>query len=97
MTAAELHVDADSVNDFLYPRDNPDFRYRVYALSADGGLDVLAATGTEAGIGTILATLHQDARETGGRLADHGRIGVLDVRPDSGSPVGDWIVNPFTP
>lgn len=83
-------------HDALWPRDAEN-RFRIYAVVGDH-MEVLCATPTAEGIGTALYTMHEDAKRVGRRLADRGRIGVLDVLPDqdySHGHLGDWIVLPW--
>lgn len=81
-------------NDDLWPRDEV-HRYRIYAVVGEER-NVLAATDSAAGVGLALVTLHEDQREIGRRLCDHGRIGVLDVMPGGEPhPRGEWIVPPY--
>lgn len=79
--------------DVLWPRI-PEYRYRIYAVTGDSQV-VLAAAPDPAGIGVALVTLHEDAKAAGRRLADEGRIGVLDVLPDDPGVKSDWIVLPW--
>lgn len=88
----EHEIDSDA----LWPRDE-EHRFRIYAVAGDN-MKVLAATPTAEGIGTALFTLHEDAKQDGRRLADEGRIGVLDVLAADAHnvhPRGDWIVLPW--
>lgn len=80
--------------DELWPRDL-DHRYRLCAVVGDS-VRVLAAAPDAGGLGAAIVTLHEDARTVGRRLADEGRIGVLDVMPD-GLPArrGVWVVLPY--
>lgn len=78
--------------DSVWPRI-PDYRYRIYAVLG-GSRIVLAAAPDPAGIGVALVQLHDDAKAIGGRLADEGRIGVLDVLPERHG-YGEWIVLPW--
>jgi hypothetical protein len=80
--------------DAVWPRDDPRFRYRLYALK-DGILNVIAAAPDPGGVGQAIVTLHADARAAGATLGDEGRIGILDVTPDDGRDSGEWIINPF--
>lgn len=82
----------DLVADDLYPRD-AEHRYRIYALRGKDDLEVLATSSTPGGIGMALVTLHEDEKARGQRLADRGRIGVLDVL--AGGPTGEWILLPW--
>lgn len=77
--------------DDIYPRDE-NHRYRLYAVVGDER-KVLAA-GPDPGV--MILTLHEDARSAGRRLADEGRIGLLDTMPD-GKPSarGVWIIQPW--
>lgn len=79
--------------DELWPRV-PEYRYRLVAV-VGYTRRVLAAAPDGPGIGQAIVTLHEDALAVGRRLCDEGRIGVLDVLPDSGRPDGDWIVLPW--
>lgn len=88
-------------DDELWPR-NEENRYRLYAVRSTGPkrweheLEVLAACPNPGGIGCAIVALHEDAKKDGRRLADLGRIGVLDVMPDGRpSPSGEWVVLPF--
>lgn len=81
----------------LWPRD-AEHRYRIYAVRGAGrsyeDREVLCATASPEGIGAALVQLHEDEKAAGRRLADRGRIGVLDVLGgDDGK--GDWIVLPW--
>lgn len=68
----------------------PDERYRIYAVRGDeDDPHLLATTGTPAGIGVAIVTLHEDAKRDGHRLADEGLIGILD------GEAGEWIVLPW--
>lgn len=89
MTARE-----PSANDVLWPRDNPDYRYRIYARAPDGDLTVLACAPDAGGVGQAIVTLDNDARAVGGRLTDHGSIGVLDVQGDPVGGRGTWVFAP---
>lgn len=87
-------IDID--NDALWPRE-PRYRYRIYAVVGQD-LRVLCATATPAGIGAALVEMHKDAKSVGQRLADEGRIGVLDVMAEESHGErahGDWIVLPW--
>lgn len=77
--------------DEVYPRDE-EHRYRLYARTGRRDLTVLAAASSPAAIGVAIATLHEDQRSVGRRLADLGQIGILDVLA---GPKGDWILLPF--
>jgi hypothetical protein len=80
--------------DVLYPRCAEE-RYRLYAVVGHERR-VLATSGTPQGIGLAIVTLHEEARVVGRRLADEGRIGVLDVMPGGvPSPRGEWIIPPY--
>lgn len=82
--------------DELYPRDLEN-RYRIYAIVGHARR-ILATTSTAGGVGEALVQLHEDQRslEPPRRLADLGRIGVLDVLPDGEPhPKGEWIVMPY--
>lgn len=82
----------------LWPRDNPEYKYRIYRLYL-GELEVLAACPDAAGIGVALVTMDDDLKQCDPpqRLADAGTIGVLDVMPDGKNGVpGEWIIKPFT-
>lgn len=83
--------------DELWPRDE-EHRYRIYAIRGAGrhpaDREVLCATATAEGIGAALVQLHEDEKAAGRRLADRGRIGVLDVLGGDGG-AGDWIVLPW--
>lgn len=78
----------------VYPRDLEN-RYRIYAV-VGASREILATAATASGVGLALITLHDDQRSLGRRLADHGRIGVMDVMP-GGEPAakGEWIVTPW--
>lgn len=80
--------------DEIYPRDLEN-RYRIYAVIGSSRT-VLATTDSPGGVGTALIQLHEDQKELGRALSDHGRIGVLDVMPDGKPhPRGEWIVLPW--
>ena len=80
--------------DELWPR-TPLFRYRLYAVP-DTTMEILAAAPTMGGIGIAINELHEDEKQAGQRLADRGRIGVLDVCPGGKiHDTGEWIVLPF--
>lgn len=93
--AARLTFTID--HDDLWPRD-AEHRYRIYAIRGAGrsatDREVLCATATPEGIGAALVQLHEDEKAAGRRLADRGRIGVLDVLGGEGA-AGDWIVLPW--
>lgn len=87
-----VHLTEDDV----WPRV-PEYRYRLYARRGLR-LEVLAAAPDPGGIGAAIVQLHEDekAARPGGRLADRGVIGVLDVLPDRPSTAeGEWIVLPW--
>lgn len=78
----------------LWPR-TPEFRYRIYAI-VGGDREILATSPTACGVGMALITIHEDQKAIGRRLADLGRIGVLDVLPGGKqSPRGEWVVQPY--
>jgi hypothetical protein len=80
--------------DDLYPRDLEN-RYRIYGV-VGREQTILATTDSAQGIGLALVTIHEDQKSIGRRLADLGRIGVLDVMPNGApSPTGEWIVTPY--
>lgn len=81
-------------HDDLWPRDEQ-HRYRVYGRIGDD-LTVLFACPDPGGIGQGIVQLHADAKlcDPPRRLADHGRIGVLDVLGGENGR-GEWIVLPF--
>lgn len=80
--------------DELWPRI-PDYRYRIYAVT-DGVRRVLGAAPDMAGVGLAIGTWHEEALEQGRRLADEGRIGILDTMPGGEPhPAGDWVVLPW--
>lgn len=80
--------------DTIYPRD-ADHRYRLYAVLGDERR-VLAAAPDAGSLGLMIVTLHEDAKTAGRRLADEGRIGVLDTMPGGKlSPTGEWVIQPY--
>ena len=80
--------------DDIYPRVEEE-RYRLYAVIGHERR-ILATAPSGAAIGLAIVTLHEDARSIGRRLADLGRIGILDVMPDGQPSVrGEWIVQPW--
>lgn len=80
--------------DDVYPRD-AEHRFRVYAI-VGGDRDVIACARDAGGVGMALVTIHEDQKSIGRRLADLGRIGVLDVMPGGvSSPRGEWVVQPY--
>lgn len=83
--------------DVLYPRDAR-HRYRIYAVVPGEHPRVLATTATVGGVGAALVQLHKDAKDAGGRLADEGRVGVLDVMAEGAHGErahGEWVVLPW--
>lgn len=70
-----------------YPRD-PENRYRLYVRVGDR-LEVIATAPDAGGLGCAIVTIHDDQRTVGRRLADLGRVGVLDA------VAGEWIVLPW--
>lgn len=78
--------------DTLYPRD-AQHRYRLYARVGTR-LTILACAPDPGGIGQALVTLHDDAKAAGSRLADSGRIGILDVLGGEDGH-GDWVLLPW--
>ncbi len=80
--------------DDVWPR-TPEYRFRLYAFTDDGH-EILAAAPDAGGVGQAIITLHEDEKEAGGRLADRGHIGILDVCP-GGKPGrrGEWVLLPF--
>lgn len=80
--------------DDLWPRDLEN-RYRIYAIVGDDRT-VIAAAPDAGGVGMALITLHEDQKTIGRRLADLGRIGVMDMCPGGViGPKGEWIVQPY--
>lgn len=80
--------------DELWPRI-PEYRYRLVAVVGESR-HVLGAAPDPGGLGEMIVQLHEDAKANGTRLADEGRIGVLDVLPDGKpSKTGDWIIQPY--
>lgn len=80
--------------DDIYPRDAEN-RYRIYAVVGDDR-KILATAPDSGGVGAALITIHEDQKSIGRRLADLGRIGVLDTMPGGNiSPRGEWIVQPY--
>lgn len=73
----------------VWPRDDEN-RWRIYARRGDR-LEVLAATGTAAGVGVALVTLDEDARDAGepDGLGSYGAVGVLDATE------GRWLLSPW--
>jgi hypothetical protein len=74
-------------SDDLWPRDEQ-HRYRVYGVIGDDR-GVLACAATPGGIGVAIVQLHEDCKAAGMRLADCGKIGVLDA------VAGEWLVLPY--
>lgn len=82
--------------DELWPR-TPEYRYRVYTR-VGVELRVIGAAPTPGGVGEALIAFHGDQKEAGRRLADLGRIGILDVCPEPRHQdgLGEWIVLPWS-
>lgn len=74
-------------NEDLYPIDEQ-HRFRIYAVIGHS-LNVLATTDSAGGVGQAIVQIHVDQQSIGRRLADLGRIGVLDVIER------DWVVLPW--
>lgn len=67
----------------------PEERYRVYAVRYGEQPELLATAPTPASVGVAIVQLHEDEREHGRRLADLGRIGVLDGMRS------EWVLLPW--
>lgn len=80
------NVDTDDI----YPRCEEE-RYRLYAVIGDERR-VLATAANGPGIGLAIITLHEDAKACGRRLADEGRIGILDTLAGAR---GEWVITPY--
>lgn len=78
-------------DDDVWPRDDPDYRYRLYARRGHT-LEVLACAPDAGGIGAAIVALDEDMRAVGGALPDVGVIGILDV---ADGPRGRWILLPW--
>jgi len=74
-------------HDDLWPRD-AEHRYRLYVVRGPER-EVLAAAPTMQGIGLAISTIHDDCKQVGRRLADLGKVGILDAIER------EWILMPF--
>lgn len=98
LTTSDAHGKVTSMETIdPYPRDDPDYRYRLVAVV--GGAEkphTLAAAPDAGGLGAAIVQLHEDAREAGQKLYDAGKIGILDAMPDGKPhPTGAWIILPW--
>lgn len=75
----------------LWPVD-AEHRYRLYAIQGEHR-EIIAVSPTMGGIGCAILAIHEDQKEIDRRLADLGRIGILDVLAPG--PTGEWILLPY--